>query len=218
MLKTRAKAAQLRKPERLGLPLALRYLRAAEAKQKFSYEVHIRLNTVKGAPPVRGSLRLPNAVKPHATVCVIAEGRAAEDARRAGATLAGGEDVVQRLQKETLQFDKYIAHPNCLSMLRPVARLLGQKGLMPSPKRGTVTTDIAQAVTKAMGQTDFRERMGVVRLGIGLSPFTDAQVQENVQAVLQRVREAAAAVIGTNAKITLDEVVLSSTRGPGIVI
>jgi len=116
-----------------------------------------------------------------------------------------------------IEFDKCLATPDCMPMLAKVARILGPKGLMPNKKRGTVTTDVENAVQEAIGKTDYRERNHQIDIAIGRLDFTDDQLSMNVEMLMQAVREACRNN-PQDAKAGVKEVVLSSTRGPGIVV
>jgi large subunit ribosomal protein L1 len=151
-------------------------------------------------------------------ICVIADpsSPAADAARRAGASLVGLDSVFDAVKAGTIDFDACIAHPDALPLIGKagVARILGPRGLMPSVKQRTVTADVAGAVNELKGASEYRERMGVVRMAVGQLGFTPLEMQGNIKAFIDAVRKD---INMLSDKISKDihEIVLSSTHAPG---
>jgi large subunit ribosomal protein L1 len=150
-------------------------------------------------------------------VAVFARGDKAEEARAAGADLVGAEDLAQTVQEGGLNFDRCIATPDMMPVVGRLGRILGPRGLMPNPKLGTVTPNIAQAVKAAKaGQVQFRvEKAGIVHAGVGKASFTPDLLRDNVRAFIDAVNRAKpSGAKGTYVK----RAALSSTMGPGVRI
>ncbi|OLL21783.1 54S ribosomal protein L1, mitochondrial [Neolecta irregularis DAH-3] len=197
---------------------AARYLRAAEIGypcHSSAISLDVRLRTEKGVAPVRGSVKLPHSIASKPKVCVFATGKHAQVALKAGADFVGGEELVEKVKGGFLDFDKCYAHPDMLSLLKPLGKILGPKGLMPSAKRGTVTINLVHALRVAEGKIDFREKGGHVRMKIAKIDFRDSQIQENVQVIIENVR-AGQEKIDTKVNLGIEEISLTSTNGPGI--
>ncbi|KAI8055542.1 ribosomal protein L1-like protein [Syncephalis plumigaleata] len=200
----------------LPIPEATKILRALDAgypdKQ---FEVHVKCATDKHNPSVRGSIVLPRNIKQEATILVFAEGKAAEDAKSAGAAIVGGPDLVTSVQAGEHKFDKCLCTPAMLPAVAKIARYLGPKGLMPSVKKGTVTDDIATVVQASKSSFDYRsDRQGIIHTGIGRLHFSDEEIEANVKTLLQNIREHAP----TGKKAFIEQVHISSTRGPGLLL
>lgn len=168
---------------------------------------------------VRNRLRLPHPVKTDLRICVIAapDSAAAKAATAAGASLVGEESVFEAVKEGRIDFDRCIAHQDSLPKLTKagVARILGPKGLMPSAKTGTVVKDVGASVREMVGASEYRERLGVVRMAIGQLGFTPEEMQSNIRAFVDGVKRD---IAGLSDRISKDihEVVLSSTSGPGL--
>lgn len=163
---------------------------------------------------VRGVVSLPAGTGRDVKVAVICRGEKVEEAKIAGADIAG-VDIIEDIKAGKIEFDVCIATPDMMAMIGQVARILGPKGLMPNPKLGTVTTDITQAVKNAKsGQVEFRvEKNGIIHAGIGKLSFDEADLQRNAQALIEAVTKAKpAAAKGTYLK----KIYLSSTMGPAL--
>lgn len=202
--------------------LFLRYLRAAEVGRvptSSKYELHLRLRTLKNGPVVRNRMQLPHPVKTDLRVCVIAppDSAAAKAATAAGASVVGEESVFEAVKNGQIDFDRCICHQDSLPKLGKsgVARILGPRGLMPSAKTGTVVKDVGSSVLEMVGASEYRERLGVVRMAIGQLGFTPEEVQKNIRAFVEGVKRD---IAGLSDRISKDihEVVLSSTNGPGL--
>ena len=191
----------------------------AKATAKFDETVEVALNL--GVDPrhadqmVRGVVSLPRGTGKTLRVAVFAKGDKAAEARSAGADVVGAEDLMEQVQKGQIDFDRCIATPDMMGLVGRLGKILGPRGLMPNPKVGTVTMDVAGAVTAAKaGQVEFRvEKAGIVHGGIGKASFEDAALAENLRAFVDAVVKAKP----TGAKGTyLKRVSISSTMGPGL--
>lgn len=149
-------------------------------------QVQLGIDPRKTEQAVRGVAALPHGTGKRVVVAVFARGEKAEEARKAGAALVGDADLAERVAKGELGFTKAIATPDMMPVVGKVARILGPRGLMPNPKMGTVTLNIKEAVAAAMkGQADFRsEKRGIVAVAVGKASFGEAELRENVKALL----------------------------------
>jgi large subunit ribosomal protein L1 len=182
-------------------------------------EVHIRtgLNVRHAEQQLRGTIALPHGLGKEMTVAVFAKGDKAREAEEAGADHVGAEDLAGRVEEGFTDFDVAIATPDMMPVVGRLGRILGPRGLMPNPKLGTVTPNVAQAVRSAKaGQVQFRvEKAGIVHAGVGKASFAPDLLRANVRALVDAVNRAKP----SGAKGTyLKRVALSSTMGPGIRI
>lgn len=164
---------------------------------------------------IRGAIVLPNGTGKKQTILVITQGAKEEEARQAGADYVGGADMIEKIKGGWFEFDKIVATPDMMGQLGKLGKLLGPKGLMPNPKTGTVTMNVAQAIDEIKkGKAEYRtDRDGNVNVMIGKCSFTDEALAENFKAIYdQIVKIKPAAVKGTYIK----NLVLSTTMGPGI--
>ena len=191
------------------------------ATAKFDETVEVALNL--GVDPrhadqmVRGVVTLPNGTGKTVRVAVFARGPKADEATEAGADIVGAEDLMQTIQGGTIEFDRCIATPDMMPVVGRLGKILGPRNLMPNPKVGTVTMDVAQAVNNAKGgEVQFRvEKAGVLHAGIGKASFDEALLVENFRAFLDAVNRAKP----SGAKGTyLKKISLSSTMGPGVSV
>lgn len=189
------------------------------AKFDVSVDVVFKLNldTRHADQQLRGAIVLPNGTGKTKRVCVIAEGPKAEEAKNAGADVVGGQEILDEIAKGWLEFDVMIATPDQMPKLGKLGRVLGPKGLMPNPKTGTVTMDVAKAVNESKGgKVNYRtDKDGNVHLPIGRVSFDSVKLVENYEAIhalLLRIRPAA--VKGTYVK----NCVVSSTMGPAVKV
>jgi large subunit ribosomal protein L1 len=189
------------------------------AKAKFDETIEISMNL--GIDPrhadqnVRGVVALPNGTGKTLRVAVFAKGPKAEAAKAAGADLVGAEDLAEKIQAGEMNFDRCIATPDMMVLVGKLGKVLGPRGLMPNPKLGTVTNDVAEAIKAAKGgQVEFRaEKAGIVHAGVGKASFTHEALVENVKAFVGAINRAKpAGAKGTYIK----KVSLSSTMGPGL--
>jgi len=191
------------------------------AKAKFDETVEIAVNL--GVDPrhadqmVRGVVALPNGTGKSVRVAVFARGEKADEAKAAGADIVGAEDLMETVQGGTIEFDRCIATPDMMPVVGRLGKVLGPRNLMPNPKVGTVTMDVAEAVQNAKGgEVQFKvEKQGVVHAGVGKASFDAAQLAENVRAFLDAVNKAKPA--GAKGAY-MKKVSLSSTMGPGVSI
>ena len=190
-----------------------------KAKAKFDETIEIAMNL--GVDPkhadqmVRGVVNLPNGTGRTLRVAVFAKGEKADEARKAGADIVGAEDLVEIVQKGTIDFDRCIATPDLMPLVGRLGKVLGPRGMMPNPKVGTVTANVAQAVRDAKGgAVEFRvEKAGIVQAGIGKASFTEKAIVENIRAFFDAVaRSKPAGSKGTYIK----KIAVSSTMGPGV--
>jgi len=189
------------------------------ANTKFDESVEMAVNL--GVDPrhadqmVRGSVNLPHGTGKHVRVAVFAKGEKADEARAAGAEKVGAEDLAEEGEAGTLDFERCIATPDMMPLVGRLGRILGPRGLMPNPKLGTVTQNVAEAVEAAKGgQVTFRvEKGGIIHAGIGKVSFSPEQLVANAKSLVDALNRARP----TGAKGTyLKRAHLSSTMGPGI--
>ncbi len=196
----------------------IRLLRSLEgAKFDETVEAHFRLGVdVRHADQiVRGTTVLPHGTGKEMRVAVFAEGDKAREAQEAGADLIGSDDLAKQVQEGKLDFDVAIATPDMMGTVGKLGRILGPRGLMPNPKSGTVTFDVAKAVSDAKGgKVEYRtDRSGIIHLSIGRKSFAEAQLLENYGAVLDEiVRAKPAAAKGKYLK----SIHIATTMGPSI--
>ena len=193
----------------------------ANASAKFDETVEIAMNL--GVDPrhadqmVRGVVGLPNGTGKEVRVAVFARGAKADEAKAAGADIVGAEDLMEIIQGGKIDFDRCIATPDMMPIVGRLGKVLGPRNLMPNPKVGTVTMDVAQAVKNAKGgEVQFKaEKAGVIHAGVGKVSFDDAKLAENIRAFVGAVARAKP----TGAKGTyMKKVSLSSTMGPGVSV
>ncbi len=191
------------------------------AQTKFDETIEIALNL--GVDPrhadqmVRGVVQLPHGTGKTLRVAAFARGAKADEAKEAGADLVGAEDLAERVQNGDIDFDRCVATPDMMPVVGKLGKVLGPRGLMPNPKLGTVTQDIAAAITAVKGgQVQFRvEKAGIVHAGVGKASFSEAQLIENVRAFVGAINQAKP----SGAKGTfLKKMALSSAMGPGIKV
>src|SRR3954462_8367494 len=196
-------------------------LAKTNATAKFDETIEVALNL--GVAPrhadqmVRGVVTLPKGTGKTVRVGVCAKGAKADEAREAGADVGGAEDLVEIVQGGTIDFDRCIATPDMMGLVGRLGKVLGPKGLMPNPKLGTVTMDVAGAVKAAKGgQVEYRvEKAGIIHSGIGKASFAAADLRANFDALVDAVVKAKPT--GAKGKY-LQKVALSSTMGPGVKI
>lgn len=191
------------------------------AKAKFDETVEVAMNL--GVDPkhadqmVRGVCNLPNGSGRTSKVAVFARGAKAEEAKAAGADIVGAEDLVESVSKGQINFDRCIATPDMMGLVGRLGKVLGPRGLMPNPRVGTVTMDVATAVKGAKGgSVEFRvEKAGIVHAGVGKASFSEQALVENIKAFVDAVNKARP----QGAKGTyIKKVSVSSTMGPGVKI
>lgn len=192
----------------------------AKAKFDETVELHVRLGVDprKADQQVRGTVVLPNGTGKTVKVLVIAKGEKADIATKAGADIVGAEEIIAKILSENfLDFDVCITSPDMMGQMGRVAKILGPKGLMPSPKAGTVTMDIAKAIadTKA-GKVEYRvDKTAIIHCPIGKKSFGPEKLKENYEALMEAIVKAKpSAAKGTYVK----SVYLASTMGPGVKV
>jgi large subunit ribosomal protein L1 len=197
------------------------HLIKANAKAKFDETVELSLNL--GIDPrhadqmVRGLTTLPNGTGKTVRVGVFARGPKADEALAAGADVVGAEDLAEKIQAGTIEFDRCVATPDMMGIVGRLGKILGPRGLMPNPRLGTVTMDVKGAITAAKGgQVEFRaEKAGIIHAGIGKVSFDEDKLLENAKALADAVQKARP----TGAKGTyMKAAAVSSTMGPGISV
>ena len=191
------------------------------AKAKFDETIELAINL--GVDPrhadqmVRGLCALPNGTGRSVRVAVFAKDAKAEEAKKAGADVVGADDLAAKVQAGEMDFDRVIATPDMMPLVGRLGKILGPKGMMPNPRVGTVTADVAKAVNDAKGgAVEFRaEKAGVVHAGVGKASFTEKALTENVNALLEAIMKAKpSGSKGTYVK----RVSLCSTMGPGVKV
>ncbi len=189
------------------------------AKAKFDETIEVALNL--GVDPrhadqmVRGVVNLPNGTGKTVRVAVFARGPKADEATKAGADLVGADDLAEKILAGTIDFDRCIATPDMMAVVGKLGKVLGPRGLMPNPKLGTVTMDVAGAVKAVKGgQVEFRvEKAGLIHAGVGKASFSEEAIVQNIHAFIDAVVKAKPA--GAKGQY-LKKVALSSTMGPGV--
>ncbi|HEY0441762.1 MAG TPA: 50S ribosomal protein L1 [Xanthobacteraceae bacterium] len=191
------------------------------ATAKFDETIEVAMNL--GVDPrhadqmVRGVCNLPNGSGRTVRVAVFARGPKADEARAAGADIVGAEDLVEIVQGGTIEFDRCIATPDLMGLVGRLGKVLGPRGLMPNPRVGTVTMDVAGAVKGAKGgAVEFRvEKAGIIHAGVGKASFAEDKLVENIRAFADAVQKAKPA----GAKGTfVQRIAVSSTMGPGVKV
>lgn len=191
------------------------------ASAKFNESVDVSINL--GVDPrksdqvVRGSTVLPNGTGKQTRVAVFAQGAAADAAKAEGADIVGMDDLAEQVKAGKLDFDVVIAAPDAMRVVGQLGKILGPRGLMPNPKVGTVSPDVAEAVRKAKaGQVQFRtDKAGIIHCSIGKANFEPAALKQNLDALLADLNKAKPA---SSKGVYLKKVVISSTMGPGVPV
>lgn len=182
------------------------------------YELAVRISGMKNGPVVRNRIRLPHPVKTDFRVCVICppDSKYADAARAAGAVLVGEDEVFDAVKDGKIEFDRCICQIDSAAKMNKsgIGRILGPRGLMPSSKFGTVVVDPAKTMKDMVGASEYRERMGVVRMAIGQVGFTPDELSRNLKAFMESVKKDVSRLSDRISKGVV-EVVLSSTNGPG---
>ncbi|BFM05586.1 50S ribosomal protein L1 [Halioxenophilus aromaticivorans] len=179
--------------------------------------INLGIDPRKSDQSVRGATSLPHGTGKEVRVAVFSQGAAAEQAKEAGADLVGMEDLAEQIKGGMMDFDVVIADPAAMRVVGQLGQVLGPRGLMPNPKTGTVTPDVAGAVKNAKaGQVRYRaDKGGIIHGGIGRVSFDTKAIKENLEALLADLKKAKPA---TAKGVYLKKVSLSTTMGPGITI
>ena len=189
------------------------------AKAKFDETIEISMNL--GVDPrhsdqmVRGVVSLPKGTGKAVRVAVFAKGDKADEAQVAGADVVGADDLAEKVERGEIDFERVIATPDMMPVVGKLGKVLGPKGLMPNPKLGTVTPDVARAVQDAKGgQVEYRvEKAGIIHVGVGKASFSEGDIAENICSLVDAVNKAKP----SGAKGTyIKKISVSSTMGPGI--
>jgi large subunit ribosomal protein L1 len=188
---------------------------SAKFDESIDVAVQLGIDAKKSDQVVRGSVVLPAGTGKSVRVAVFAQGEKAEQARAAGAEIVGMEDLAEQVKAGNLNFDVVIASPDTMRVVGTLGQILGPRGLMPNPKVGTVTADVAQAVRNAKaGQVQFRvDKGGIIHATIGRASFEPASLRENLSALVEALQKAKPA---TSKGVYLRKIALSSTMGVGV--
>ena len=218
--RTRSIRETVKNKENLSVEDAVALVKS-NATAKFDETIEIAMNlgvdTRHADQMVRGVIGLPNGTGKSVRVAVFARGPKAEEAQAAGADIVGAEDLMETVQGGTIDFDRCIATPDMMPVVGRLGKVLGPRNLMPNPKVGTVTMDVAAAVQAAKGgEVQFRaEKGGVVHAGVGKASFNETMLVENIRAFVEAVQKAKPS--GSKGAF-LTKISLSSTMGAGVTI
>ena len=200
--------------EGLGI---LKELANAKFKESVDVAVNLGVDPRKSDQVVRGSTVLPNGTGKSVRVAVFAQGANAEAAKAAGADIVGFEDLAETIKGGVMDFDVVIASPDAMRIVGQLGQILGPRGLMPNPKVGTVTPNVAEAVRNAKaGQVRYRtDKAGIIHCAIGKVSFEPTALKQNLEALIADLKKAKPS---TSKGIYLKKITVSSTMGPGLVI
>ena len=195
---------------------ALRPFASKKFDETLEIAVRLAIDVTKADQNIRGMLSLPNGTGKKVRVAVFTNDKV-EEAKKAGADVIGGEDLIEKVAAGNIDFDRVIATPDMMPKMSKVARVLGPKGLMPNPKLGTVTNDVAAAVAMAKaGQIEYRaEKNGIIHAGIGKMSFTTEKLVENANALVEQLKKVKPA--STKGQYILG-IAVATTQGPGLHI
>jgi large subunit ribosomal protein L1 len=218
--RTRAAREAFAGQENMSVEAAVALVKA-NAKAKFDETIEIAMNlgvdTRHADQMVRGVVGLPNGTGKTVRVAVFARDAKADEAKAAGADIVGAEDLMETILGGKIEFDRCIATPDMMPIVGRLGKILGPRNLMPNPKVGTVTPDVATAVAAAKGgEVQFKaEKGGVVHAGVGKASFDEAKLVENIRAFVDAVAKAKP----TGAKgAYMKGITISSTMGPGVTV
>jgi len=195
----------------------LNSLPAAKFKESLDIAVNLGVDPRKSDQVVRGATTLPAGTGKTVRVAVFAQGAAAEAAKEAGADVVGFDDLAESIQGGNLDFDVVIAAPDAMRVVGKLGTILGPRGLMPNPKVGTVTPDVANAVKNAKsGQARYRvDKGGIIHAAIGQLGFSEEAVRQNVETLIADLKRLKPA---TSKGVYVKKITLSSTMGPGLIV
>jgi large subunit ribosomal protein L1 len=193
----------------------LKQLQAAKFDETVDVAVKLGVDPKKSEQMVRGVVRLPHGTGRKVRILVFAKGEKEAEAKAAGADFVGAEDLVAKIQGGWLEFDKCIATPDMMPKVGPIAKILGPRGLMPNPKVGTVTADVAKAVQEEKaGRVEFRvEKAGIVHAPIGKMSFSAEGLEANFRALMEQIAKLKPQTSKGNYILAIS---VSSTMNPGI--
>ncbi|MBV8060283.1 MAG: 50S ribosomal protein L1 [Alphaproteobacteria bacterium] len=221
--KLRAVAKNVIRTKTYSLDEAIKLVKsnATTAARKFDETIEIAMNlgidVKQSDQAVRGVVQLPNGTGKTLRVAVFAKGENADKAKAAGADIVGADDLAEKMTGGFMDFDRVIATPDMMGVVGKLGKVLGPRGLMPNPKLGTVTANVAEAVKAAKaGSIEFRaEKAGIVQAGIGKVSFTEKAILENARAFIGAIAKARP----SGAKGTyINRVTVSSSMGPGVKV
>ena len=211
-------ASAIDRSKNYSLTEAVKLIKSA-AKTKFDETVDIAINL--GIDPkqsdqlVRGMVAMPNGLGKTIRVAVFAKGDKADAAKKAGADIVGADDLAEEIQKGSINFDICIASPDMMAVVGKIGKILGPKGLMPNPKLGTVTPDVAKAVAAAKaGQVEFKvEKAAIVHAGVAKTSFSEEAIAGNIRAFVDALAKAKPTGVKGD---YIKRISISSTMGPGV--
>jgi large subunit ribosomal protein L1 len=221
--KFRAAAELVDRNKRYSIEDSFKLLKQTVEKRGTKYDQSVDVAINLGVDPkhadqmVRGAVVLPNGIGKTVRVAVFAKGEKQKDAEAAGADVVGAEDLAKRIEEGFMDFDTVIASPDMMGVVGRLGKVLGPRGLMPNPKVGTVTPDLARAIKEAKGgKIEFRvEKAGIVHAPVGKSSFPAEKLQQNFNALMELVMKLKPA---TAKGVYLQGIAVSTTMGPGIKI
>jgi large subunit ribosomal protein L1 len=195
----------------------LKSLSSAKFQESVDVSVNLGVDPRKSDQVVRGSTAMPNGTGKDVRVAVFAQGAAADAARAAGAELVGMDDLAEQIKAGQMDFDVVIASPDAMRVVGQLGRVLGPRGLMPNPKVGTVTPDVADAVAKAKaGQVQYRtDKAGIIHCSIGTANFEVEALRQNLAALVADLHKSKPSAAKG---VYLQKITVSSTMGPGIPV
>ena len=195
----------------------LKELSSVKFKETVEVSVNLGVDPRKSDQVVRGSTVLPNGTGKDVRVAVFTQGSNAEAAKEAGAEIVGMDDLAEQVKSGQMDFDVVIASPDAMRVVGQLGQILGPRGLMPNPKVGTVTPNVADAVRNAKaGQVRFRtDKNGIIHAGVGKIDFTSSDLQKNVEMLLVDLKKLKPS---SSKGVYMKKITLSSTMGPGLTI
>ena len=195
---------------------ALRPYCSKKFDESLEIAVRLAIDVTKADQNIRGMLSLPNGTGKKVRVAVFTNDKQ-DEAKKAGADVVGGEDLIEKVAGGQIDFDRVIATPDMMPKMSKVARVLGPKGLMPNPKLGTVTNDVAAAVATAKaGQIEYRaEKNGIIHAGVGKMSFTTEKLVENANALIEQLKKVKPASVKGQYIVGA---AVATTQGPGLHI
>lgn len=195
---------------------ALRGYTSKKFDESLEIAIKLGIDVTKADQNIRGMLSLPNGTGKTVRVAVFTV-NSADDAKKAGADVVGGEELIEKVAGGEINFDRVIATPDMMPKMSKIARILGPKGLMPNPKLGTVTNNVAEAIKAAKaGQIEYRaEKKGIIHAGIGKMSFTTEQLVENANALVDQLKKVKPA--SSKGQYILGASV-ATTQGPGLKV
>jgi large subunit ribosomal protein L1 len=216
--KYEAAKKKIDRTQRYQLEEAVRMVKespTASFDESFEVAVRLGIDPKKNDQQVRGSVTLPHGTGKQVRVVVFAKGDKEVEAREAGADFVGAEDLLEKIKGGWLEFDKAVATPDMMGQVGKLGKVLGPRGLMPNPKVGSVTFDVAHAVKEIKaGRVEFRaEKAGIVQAAIGRRSFEEGQLQENIKTFMSTLVKAKPA---SSKGQYIKSITLSATMGPGV--